>query len=1165
MFTKLSRLGKSFSCLFVLVLALSMSVLSASAQQNSQIEGSVLDAAGAAVPGAKVSLLQTGTGFSTSVESNSSGLFSFPGLNVGSYTLTVTMPGFQTYKQQGIEVNISQTLRSDVKLTVGSVNETVTVEANALQVQTDSNVVSTLINSDQISELATENRNFAALAALGMGVSSSLPDSNTPTSIAANFTISVNGLRQSHNIWLIDGGEADDRGGAGGMNIMPSQDAIAQFETLASNYPPDYGISSGATISLGLKSGTQKFHGELFEFNRNTAFNANNYFNKQSNPATPRTKLNYNIFGGNIGGPLFIPHVYNTNRSKTFFFWNEEFRRLVQGSSPTQSPTLAASDYPVVGQPLTYTTPAFQSKPVQLTVPNIKDPAFLAKVAAAGLTPGGNFMNNGVNNQIPASFIDPNAVAYLSSGVIPLPNLANGYNLGTASQPITVRDDVVRIDHRFSDKWQILGHYLHDSVSQAYAQPMLGWSGASYNTITSQLSNPSYSAAIKLSGTINPTLLVEASINYDGNVINITNSPNSQSPASLKLNKYFQNGSGNLPNMHFQGFYNTQENPGSAPWHNAAQDYDPKVDVSYTRGKHAMKFGAGLNRYTKNQQLFGDPGGQYYFSGSFTGDAFVDFALGLSSAFDQAQALPTRHYVNNTISFYANDNWHVSPKLSLQLGFRYDALPHAYERANQVANFDPAKYQASLAPRFLADNSLDPTGPGFSTPPGASQAFYLNGTQLAGQGIPAGLVANYYKTFQPRVGFSYDLSGTGKTVLRGGVGTFYERLQGNDIYNAATNAPFFNDPVANNVYFSNPHTSFVSGATAANPLFPQGLTNLASTYPAPGVVQYSVGIQHQLAPSLILITQYVGNYAWNQNIDRNINTFPLTTPLQTRANSGDPNNTFTGGKGPNSPLSNTNFYRTYQGYAGILQQENTTSGSYNGFQMGVRAQNKHGLSGEIDYTWSHEIDITSFDLASVSNPFNTNYDRSSGVLDRRHILNLNYIYLLPKFSQSNGFIHQTLGGWEVAGTAVFESGTLISNQGPSLGIGFDTVGLGGGYTNRPDRVSAVKYPKTQKQWFDPSAFAAPLPAWAGSTTQGFGNAGRDSIIGPGRVNFTTSLYKNITIYENLKFQFRAESFNTFNHTEYNGVASSYSPGNNFGQITSTYDPRNLEFGGKLTF
>lgn len=1152
------RYVKLLAALFSLILC-----VTAYGQQNSTIEGSVVDAKGGALPGAQITLTQNGTGFVTNGVSNASGLFSFPALNVGTYDLTVTSAGFETYKATGLVVNVSETLRNDVKLTVGAVGTTVTVQANALQVQTDSNVVSTLINSEQISEIATENRNFAALAALGMGVSSALPDSNTPTSVAANFTISVNGLRQSHNIWLIDGGEADDRGGAGGMSIMPSQDAIAQFETLASNYPPDYGISSGATISLGLKSGTQHFHGEAFEFNRNTVFDANQYFNKQSDPVTPRQKLNYNIFGGNVGGPIFIPKVYNNKHDRTFFFWNEEWRRLIQGSSPAQSPTLAAQDFPTAGQNLTWVAPAFASSPTLLVPSAVSDPAFAAKLAANGLVPGKPFPNN----VIPANLIDPNAVAYLATGVIPKPNLANGYNLGSANQPIYVRDDVLRIDHRLTDKWQILGHYLHDSVTQAYSSPMLGWSGASYNTITSTLANPSNSAAIKLTGTITPTLLAEVSMNYDGNVINITNSPNADSPSALALSKFFSNGSKNLPNMHFSSPYGTQENPGSAPWHNAAQDYDPKVDISWTKGKHATKFGFGYNRYTKNQQLFGDPGGQYYF-GQQTGDSMADFILGLSSAFDQYQQLPIRHYVNQTTSFYAMDNWHVTPKLSLQLGVRYDALPHAYERANQVANFNPAAYDPAQAPIWNSDGSLDASGPGFQTINGTS--FYLNGISQAGKGIPTGLVKNDYNTWQPRVGFSYDLNGNGKTVIRGGFGTFYERLQGNDIYNAATNEPFANDPGSTNVYFSNPHTSWVTGSTAALPNFAQGLTNLALDYPAPAVAQYSLGIQHELAPSLILITQYVGNKAWNQNIERNINTFPLNTPLSVRANSGDSSNN-SGTNPGGSSLPNANIYRTYQGYGGIVQEENSTPGSYNSFQMGVRAQNKHGLSGEVDYTWSHEIDDTTYDLATVSNPFNVGYDRGSGALDRRHIFNANYIYKLPVFGQANYLTREAIGGWELAGTAVFESGSLIQNQGPSLGLGYDPVGLDGGYTNRPDKVSKVHYTKTQKQWFDPSAFKAPLPAWAGSTTNGFGSAGKDSVLGPGRLNFTTSLYKTFAITEGVHFQFRVETFNTFNHTEFNGVGASYNANaagqvtNNFGQVTSTYDPRVMELGGKLTF
>ena len=326
--------------LFLLPLILFFVCVAGHAQQNSTITGTVLDKEGSAIPGAEVTLTQQETGFVSKSESNSTGNFTFNGLNVGTYDLKVTSKGFQTFVAKGLAVNVSQTLRADAAMTVGSVEQTVSVQAEALSVQTDSNVLSTLVSAEQISEIATENRNFAALVALGLGVSSTLPDNNTPTSVGSSANISVNGLRQSHNIWLIDGGEADDRGGAGGIDIMPSQDAIAQLETLSSNYPPDYGISSGATISLSLKSGTQHFHGELWEFNRNTVFNANSWQNKNNAVAKPRAKLNYNIYGFNIGGPLYIPGVYNTNKQKTFFFWNEEWRKLILGSSPSIKNTL---------------------------------------------------------------------------------------------------------------------------------------------------------------------------------------------------------------------------------------------------------------------------------------------------------------------------------------------------------------------------------------------------------------------------------------------------------------------------------------------------------------------------------------------------------------------------------------------------------------------------------------------------------------------------------------------------------------------------------------------------------------------------------------------------------------------------------------------------------
>jgi hypothetical protein len=1157
--------AKNRMCLLSLVLLLVCLV--GHAQQNSTITGTVLDKNGAVVPGAEVTLTQQQTGFVSKTVSNDTGNFTFNGLNVGTYDLKATAKGFDAYVEKGIVVNVSQTARVDATLTVGNVDQTVTVQSDVLTVQTDSNVVSTLVSEEQITEIATENRNFASLVALGLGVSSTLPDNNTPTSVGASSNISVNGLRQSHNIWLIDGGEADDRGGAGGISILPSQDAIAQMETLSSNYPPDYGISSGATISLSLKSGTQSFHGEAWEFNRNTAFNANSFQNKNKAVPTARAKLNYNIFGANIGGPLFIPGFYP--KGKTFFFWNEEWRKLIQGNAPNLQNDLPAADFPTAGQDLAYVSPKFASSPVVLTVPTVGDPAFAAKLAAncPGCVQGQPFPG-GV---IPAGLFDANAVAYLNSGIVPKPNTANDQFLGQASLPINVRDDVARVDHRINDKFQILAHYMHDSVSQAFPAPMVGWSTGSWPTITSVLNNPSNSAAIKLTATINPNLLVEASMNYDGNIIDIVNSPSGNLPSGFTVNKFFDNGAKAAPSMQWNGVYSgVQENPGSAPWHNAAGDLEPKVDLSYTMGKHALKFGASYNRYTKNQKLFLNAEGSYAFSGA-TGDAFMDMLLGLSSSYSESQAAPIRHYVNQTPSAYAMDTWKVTPRLSLQLGLRYDALPFAWERSNQVANFDPATYLSSQGPIFLSSGAMDPSGPGFQTVNGGQ--FYLNGVHIAGvNGTPAGLVKTDYDTLQPRVGFSEDVFGNGKTVLRGGFGTFYERLQGNDIYDVATAAPFANTPAANSVYLSDPHVSYVTGAAAATPFFPQGSTTLAQNFKAPAVAQFSLGVQDQLAQSVILVVQYVGNLAWHQNIRRNINNFPLNTSLTTRAQSGDgncknpadqinpPTNTACNPAIDPGPLSVSDQYRTFPGFSGITEQENNTNGNYNGFQTGLRIQNRWGLSGEVDYTYSHEIDITSTDDSGIDNPFNIKYMKGSGGFDRRHILSMNYIYKLPIFKQQ-GFAHSVLGGWELAGTIIDETGVPTT---PRLSLNYDTVGLDGGYTNRPNQSAKSQKGGSITHAFDTSVFSNPVASWLGGPNQGFGSAGKDAIPGPNRVNFTTSLYKSFAFTERAHVELRLESFNTFNHTEPNGVGNTLG-NSNFGTVTSFYDPRALELGGKFVF
>ncbi|MGO8759860.1 MAG: carboxypeptidase regulatory-like domain-containing protein [Terracidiphilus sp.] len=1181
------------------------------AQANSEITGIVTDSTGAVVPDASVVLTNPGTAYTRVTTSGSNGLFDFAGLNPGNYNLTVTSKGFKTYTQSGIVVNVSGTFRVDAKLTIGAESTTVTVQADALTVQTDSNVVSTLITAEDITSLATENRNIVNLAALGMGVSSELPDNNSLGAFGANFSIEFNGLREAHNIWLIDGGESADRGGGGGTQIQPSQDAIAEFQMMTSNYPPDYGISSGATISMSLKSGTRDFHGAAWEENRATAYNANSFFNKYNGATNARPATHYNIYGFNVGGPIYIPKVYNSNKNKAFFFFNQEWRKT-SAVATSNNATIPKADVPVSGTDLTYVDPTYAAAHgagfTWLQVPNVGPTTDYAVNGLGTLTPNGCFqgvkaldsvsgkMLCPAGQKIPHGLFDSNGVTYLASGVLPLPNVGStDYNVASVPLPQKVEDTVVRGDYRFNDKWALLVHYIGDHQNQNYGQPELGWCGCNYNTLTSILSSPAHSATAKLTGAIKPNLLLEVSMNYDGNGADIVPSANTFVPSG-----WFGTTAGTMrpvvtaytigrkiwPGM---GFGNTlgggkTEDTATEPYHNAAQDYSPKVDVSYTTGKHQFKFGFSYNRYTKNQMLYGDAQGDYSW-GQLSGNTLMDVLLGLPSSYTQTQSAPIRHYANNTPSVYAQDNWHITPRFSLQLGLRYDALPHTWERQNLLGNFNQSTYQtgAGSAPIWNADGTINSASPTLYTFNGIPA--YINGTNLAGvDGYPKGVVTNDYRTLQPRIGFSEDLFGNGRTVLRGGFGTFFERMQGNDIFGVATSAPFDPSLSISNPYFSQPGKNWSTGNVIAptSLIFAGGGDSVAQTFRAPAVAMYSLGVQQELKPSVIWVIQYVGNIQWHQNIvNQALNSLPTNiglvniasgaspaacttasaTCVDARQVSGDSGGVYGSDAATAfNNLGSMNGYRQFPGYAVITQDENVATGNYNGLQTAVRIQNRWGLSGEVDYTYSHIIDIQSQDRDEIDNPWYIKYDKGSGTYDRRQILNANYVYNLPIFNKSQGLIKSIAGGWQIAGTLVKETG--IPQQ-VNLNASYDPVGLGGGqYVNHPNMTAGgkLKYPKTVSAWFDVSRIDNNVtPVWAGGTNLGFGNWGKDALVLPGRFNLTTSLYKTFQIYERASFQLKFESFNTLNHTEFNAVNTST------GALNGTNDPRNLQLAGKFTF
>jgi len=1095
---------------FLLIATLFAVAPGAWCQDNATITGTIGDASNALVPNVEVSLTNPATGQTRKVTSNSAGAYRFANVGVGTYTLSVTAQGFQKYSKTGIVVNVAQTLEENVTLTVGNQTQTVMVAADALQVQTETSEVSNLISGQQVEQLATNGRNITSLAALGLGVSNNLPPFGGVNALTSANGISFNGTRTTHNIYMIDGGEQNDRGCGGCFMNLPSQNAIAEFQTL----------------------------------------------------------------GGNIGGPLWIPHVYNEGHTRTFFFWNEEWRRLIQGSAPSIQNAILANNFPTAGADLAYTPP----KGVAPLVPSTNDPAKLALYAADGLTAGLAFPGN----VIPANLIDQNAVLEVNAGTFPKPNFNNGTQyIASIPQPTKVREDIVRIDHAINTKYQLMGHYLHDTLAQNYYPPL--WGNSTYPTVGTAMNNPSFSAVIRLTQTYTPNLLNETAFLYSGNKITLTPVPGPgggqfQQPSGWTATGFFpaaNNLMHRLPEIQLIGSpLNVNWSPSYYPWKNGYEGFEYRDDVSWTKGRHLFKFGFSWLHDYKNQQLQHNTNGVVQFNSStFSHDSYINFLLGDASYYDQLEFLFGKHWVNNNYGFYGNDNWHVTPRLTLNLGLRFDGLPHAFERYDKFSNFVAADYDRSLGNPVQKDGSLTPASLSTFSATG-SEKFYLNGIREAGVGgFPRGNVQNRYNTWEPRVGFALDMFGNGKTVLRGGFGMFYERVQGNDVYNAALNPPFAYIPSANNVYFSNPNTSAVTGQTTLNS-FPSSLTNIKYSYPPPGTADWSFGLQREVAPSVVAVLQYVGSDGWDQNNDRQINTLPLTdstcidptNPYCSRQGVAGrvPDPTDSTGKKFLPPIP-PNPLRIFPGFANINQEENETNFNYHSLQAGLRVENRHGLTTQVAYTWSHNISVIQNDLGGLSNPFNARYDRGSDTgFDRRHIMNVSYIYALPFFknNSSNLAAREVLGGWTISGITVAEKGVPLLIR----YTGSDTLGLTAG-TNRPNLVAKVTYPKTFNQWFSVASYADPVAPWAGGPNQGFGNAGKDSAVGPGIFNWNLSLFKLIPLSAKEagpRIELRFESYNTFNHVNPQGINVN-SKDTNFGHVTSDYGPRTLQLGGEFKF
>ena len=1140
--------------LSLLLLLLGFAVPQAFGQQGT-IVGTVFDPSGALVPNAKITITNVETGTVRQYVTNNDGSYIASNLSVGHYNMLVDVAGFKRVEQNNIVLDVGARDRYDFRLQVGAASDQVTVEGTAVGVQTESGEVSTVITGQQIEGLATNGRSIYTLINQTTGASSLQGDFQIPTPVGGDANVSFNGNRMGHNIYLLDGGEALDRGGSGNFAVMPSLESLSEFRALTSNYSASYGLSSSATLSSVIKSGTKTYHASAWYFNRNDAFDARNYFNPAPNPIA---KLNYNTFGFNVGG-----QVPGSKAHPTFFFYNMEWRYLRQGGNYNQQvplPSQYGGDFSGSSKPIYVPTSNSTSQPN--VAPSVLFANCPGGVAPTGIVQGQPFPNN----VIPSCMLNANAQSLLSAGIFPAPTNGTQFQ-GSPSTPTNVREEIVRIDHEFNSKNTIFGHFVAEQISQGFGTTM--WSGDNVPTVGNTFGNPSYSAVATWTKTISPTLLNELTFNYSGNRINITPVGIYQAPSSFNFNRIFTgtNDLNRIPSIQLAGSTGTNYTSNWVPWNNGYNAYQFLDAVSWSKGSHQLKMGGSFQLYRKYQDLFAPTQGSFQFNGQYTQNDFADYLLGLSNSYGENALQDSQNWNANSYALYIEDTWRATSRLTLNLGLRWDGIPHTYNPQNEVSNFYANRYDQAAQPVYLVPGSvISPTSPGLGTSPLQQlqgYQFYLNGIGIAGHdGIPNSLVGNHWANFGPRLGFAYDIFGDGKTVLRGGFGMMYERVQGNDMYNAGPNQPFSASLTQNNVSLSNPHTNLPTGVTVTTPNVPITVGNITGllydNYSPPYTYQYSVGIQRAVTNRTVFNLSYVGSSSRHQNNYQEFNLAPYSQ-LPSLIASGS--------------SGQYNLEVPYAGYHSLRMSQNNANGNYNSLQTSFSGNLTNDLQISAGYTWSKAMDSvvgtgSGNDLANVSNPYvGWRYDYGPSLFDRTSIFYLNFVYDIPWLRNSpNRFMKTVVGGWQISGIIQAASGAPmnITTSGTVNGVN-SVCNVVPNCTNRPDVIGPISYPHTVNQWFSTSSFAAPaVGTW--------GDLGNNAVRGPGRQNWNMSFFKAFLINEKRgsQFQIRADFFNIWNHTQFKGSVQTGGigttlGGSNFGVITAAYDPRTIQLGAKLVF
>jgi hypothetical protein len=1073
---------------------------------SQQISGFVKDSSGSVVASAKVTATQVSTGFTRNVTSAPDGSYVFNNTPIGDYEVQAEAPGFKRLKQSGVTVSVNAKVALDLTLEVGSVSDSITVATDAVSVEASSGEIGRLVTGEQATKLQLNGRNFAQLLALLPGVSTTNRSAfDLFGGFGSNMSAqSVNGGRTSSLSWNIDGADNKDNGGGGNNFVNINPDAIAEFKVLTSNYSAEYGQNAGAVVNIALKSGTKNFHGGLYHFIRNDAFDAR-AFN-----ATRKQQLRFNNFGGNFSGPVLLPGSYNRTRDKLFFFAGTEFKRLRRGNPVVWNvPVLAerAGDFSA--------RPAAQ-QPRDVANGNVPFPG--------GVIPPSRFAPNGKR------MVD----------LYPAPNFTgSGGNFAfQPADPLDADQYIFKIDWLLSEKNQISFHHLTDLYNTVI-------NNNQFARFTREI--PGQNTSLKWTMVPSPTTVNTLQFSVTGNVIrqgNFEANPLFIKDFSRQANNInyptVYGRTSAIPQFNVSGFNAIPVNP--QIWNNFNRIFQFKNDWAKVIGSHNLKIGALVMRSRKNQDNQPQLNGAFTFSPGHplhSTNPLADALLGNFNTYIEASSGREGWFRFTQAEFYITDNWKVNRRLTLDYGVRYQLMQPQYAALRNASVFAPRFFDARAVPEISRSNGQITPGTGnpvnglavgdTAFPSWAAERIpNANDREVQGlfRGLPKEISPYDFGTLGPRLGFALDVTGKQQTVVRGGYGMFFERVQGNFLFGRVNNPPFVQEANIFSANIENP-------AGGAQRQFPSNVSSYEIDLKVPTVQNWSLGVQHKLGAALLLDVAYVGSNAWHQYRARDLNQLPTGT-LQA------------------NPGVNANALRPFPGYATITQFDTGANFNYHSLQSQLRKQWSRGGSVSVSYTWAKSIgDNSGFNEVPMDS-YNARRDRSRTTYDRRHVFVASYIYPLPFWQTQDAWYKVAFGGWSLSGVTTMQTGLPLNPT-----IQGDRAGTATG-GQRPDLVGdPYQGAGTRTNWINAAAFANPA---LGS----FGNLGRNALDGPGTNNWDVSVQKQFSIRERVKLDFRAEMYNAPHHFSYFGVATTLGAAN-FGQVTSANDPRTLQFGLKLAF